>query len=249
MRVFLIISLLIMLAVDIGVAAQVEKYEIDTYSNYHQKDKYQSPTLQGPFIIGAKDAILWFLGFAERNDKAITALSTLGIFIFTVILAIATHQLRIIADRQIESQIQMERPWLIIDAAKVRRPDQPPPIANYWYVSFRWRNVGRAPAIVEECVVKIVALDELPAIPDYTKASPLVCNRTVRAGSTCMTGEVGPDPKSFFKNEKPLRIIIFGRLTYKSLSGATHYTGFAEEISTYLPCYGGYTNKAYQYET
>lgn len=112
MRLFLIISLLIVLAVDIGVAAHVEKYEIDTYANYHQKEQYQRTTLQGPFIIGTKNVILWFLDPAERNDKAITALSTFVIAVFTIVLAFATATLVRMAKLQEKTSKVHERAYI-----------------------------------------------------------------------------------------------------------------------------------------
>lgn len=171
MRLFLIISLLIALVADIGVAAYVEKYEIDTYANYHQKEQYQRAALEGPFIIGTKEVIFWFLDFAERNDKAITALSTFVIAVFTVVLAGATGILVKMANRQEDTTKTIERAYIRIshDAPGVRwvgTEDK-----KTFEVRVEIKNLGHTPATVSDVVICTKILEHgvpLPSIPPYT---------------------------------------------------------------------------------
>lgn len=174
MRLFLIISLLIILAVDIGVAARVEKYEIDTYANYHQKEQYQPTTLQGPFILGAKSLILWFLDFSNRNDRAITSLSTFVIAIFTIVLAFATGILVKMAGQQEMTSKTIERAY--VQMSHVSAPDNPglevTKATGKCVVHMSVKNYGNTPARVTRVFMTHRVLpdgQDLPDEPHYSK--------------------------------------------------------------------------------
>ncbi|HKA75486.1 MAG TPA: hypothetical protein VKD19_00110 [Pseudolabrys sp.] len=250
MRAILIAALSAILVLDIGYAFLVGKYEKNAHHESAKKNDEQRP-IEGPFIIGTKVALLHFLDFAERNESAITALSTLGIFAFTVILAIATYQLKGIGDRQVQALTDLERPWLFMEKARVERREGPPinpRLFNNWYISFYWRNVGRAPALIEECTVKIESTDMLPNIPDYANASQLICPSTVAKDIEFETNQIGPaDPKRT-KDGKAVNLTVYGRLTYKGLGGNLHHTGFAVDVSPHLPAFSTHAkNKKYEY--
>src|SRR5579871_3573134 len=68
----------------------------------------------------------------------------------TILLWLSTRKSSAIAERALTEQ---ERPWLFLETVQVTRR-KPPPDPNEWYIEFHWKNVGRMPAVVEECIVK-----------------------------------------------------------------------------------------------
>ena len=100
MRWFLAAALTAALILDVWFAGHIADQEIGSATKYHEIEKYQQHPIEGPFIVGARAGILSFLAFAENNEGAITAISTLAIAIFTVILAVATIGLWKAADQQ-----------------------------------------------------------------------------------------------------------------------------------------------------
>ena len=188
--------------------------------------------------------------FLEDHSGAITAIATAFIGFFTYILYKATSQLRAIAKRQAEALTDLERPWLFMEASRVERRDGAPidpQLPHNWYISFIWRNVGRTPAVIEDCVIKIEPTELLPEIPDYTNASELVCPSTVAKDDEFETSQVGPGEEKRTKDGKAICLTIYGRLTYKQLSGRVHHTGFALDVSPNLPAASGHRNKKYEY--
>ncbi len=100
MRWFLIVALTAALVLDIWFARHVADQEIGSATKYHAIEKYQEHPIEGPFIVGARDSLVAFIKFAEDNEGAVTALSTLFIALFTVVLAWATIGLWKAADQQ-----------------------------------------------------------------------------------------------------------------------------------------------------
>lgn len=139
-----------------------------------------------------------------------------------------------------------ERPWIFLERIKVTRRE-PPPIPNSWFIGFSLKNIGRTPAIIEDCIVRIEDIDTLPEFPSYENAFPLACNHTVAANIEFETSEIGKSPEGGMKNGKPINYVVFGRLTYKELNGKVHHTGFAVEVSPHLPAATGFRNKNYTY--
>ena len=90
MRWFLIAALTMVLVIDIWFARHAANEEIGSATKYNNVEKYQQRPIEGPFIVSARASMLWFSRFAEENEGAITALSTLAIAVFTVVLAWAT---------------------------------------------------------------------------------------------------------------------------------------------------------------
>jgi len=189
--------------------------------------------------------------FLETHNGGITALATLLMAIFTIQLAVATGELKDISARQIESADALERPWLIIEKVRVeRREGAPinPELYNNWYVSFFWRNVGRSPALIQECLFNIVPADELAEKPDYLSAGKLMCASSVAVGGEFETGQVGPGDQKRTKNGEAVQLTIYGRLTYKGLQGPRLYhTGFAINVSPHLPAQSSNPKQGYEY--
>lgn len=186
---------------------------------------------------------------------------TFGLFLATILLAVGTlglvwvayrqsrdtADLKEISSRQIASMENLERPWLFNYRVYVeRREGAPiqPNLANNWYISFHWINVGRAPAVIDECICRIQDKDTLPDIPDYTNGTNLNVPNTVAKDVTFETSKIGPG-QTRVKGGEPINFIVYGRLTYRELNGKVHQTGFAIEVSPHLPACNTY--KKYEY--
>lgn len=198
-------------------------------------------------------ALAWFEAFGqflENHAGAITATATVFIGYFTFTLYRATNQLKAIGEQQAEALMNLERPWLFMEAVRVERlegaPIQPA-IPNNWYISFRWRNVGRAPAVIEDCVIKIEPTDSLPDVPDYGNGSQLTCPATVAKDVEFETSQVGPGDEKRVRNGEVVNLTAYGRLTYRELGGVLHHTGFAMDVSPNLPAASTHRNKEYDY--
>ena len=107
--------------------------------------------------------------------------------------------------------------------------------------------MGRAPALIEDLVFRLVDIETLPPKPDYTGASPLVCQRTVPEGVDFEPTTFGPSPETAMKDGNPIRYVAFGRMTYRGLGGKQHHTGWALEVAPVGPFAGPYSNPEYEY--
>jgi hypothetical protein len=144
---------------------------------------------------------------------------------------------------------EVERPWLFIEGATISRREMPgeqPLIPNHWYISFRCKNVGRMPAVTEECIIKLVDKDEIASTPDYSGPFAFQVPRWVSQGDAFDTRKMGPAPPGM-KDGKPIMFIVYGRLTYRELNGKPHHTGFAVEVSPHMAAFSGHPNDAYDY--
>lgn len=102
MRWFLIAALIAVLIIDLGFAWRASDYEVSGTTKYQGEKDNQHRTLEGPFVLAVNQFVALVLDIADKYDRAITALSTLVIAVFTVILAWATAGLWKMADRQAE---------------------------------------------------------------------------------------------------------------------------------------------------
>jgi hypothetical protein len=118
----------------------------------------------------------------------------------------------------------------------MREPDTIPRLPNNWFIKLKLRNVGRMPALVEECIFK--RKDTLPPTPDYSKSGGLTCPGTIAANETGDTGTVSPGPG--YEGQ----LVFYGRITYKELSGRLHHTGFAFEVAPHMPAFIRHANDA-----
>lgn len=185
----------------------------------------------------------------ERNRKTSIETWTIGTSIVTAfILLIQTFVFGRQATRlkqTVESIEKTERPYLFVEKVRVRRRD-PPSVPNSWYISFQFRNVGRMPAIVKECIVRIEDRDNISEIPDYAKAVQLTCKETVASNKAFTTSEIGPAPEIRVKNgDDPVLFVVFGKITYTELTGKTHHTGFAVEVSPHIPAFSNFNKEGY----
>ena len=107
------------------------------------------PFLYGPPPRVADSPFDWGLIF-----NGIVALFTAVLSLSTIGLWTATARSAKIAEKALT---ELDRPWLVLEAAKVTRRD-PPTVPNNWYICFKWKNVSRSPAIITNNIVKFVDL-------------------------------------------------------------------------------------------
>ncbi len=107
-----------------------------------------------------------------------------------------------------------ERPWLFLESASVRMrdPRTATVVQNNWFIKLHFKNVGRSPAIVTDCIFKIAELSTLSVHPDYSGAMQLAVQRTISVGESVDTDEVGPAPTA--ANRQGAQLVFFGKLTY-----------------------------------
>lgn len=133
-----------------------------------------------PFGEAAADSNL-LLRFWSWSTHDAVAVYTLILSVSTIALWAATRRSAQIAERALS---EVERPWLFVQGATVTRRDMPPvPLTpNFWYISFKCKNVGRSPAVMQECIIKLDDKDLLPPTPDYSNAPPFATQRWVSPG-------------------------------------------------------------------
>jgi hypothetical protein len=141
-------------------------------------------------------------------------------------------------------EMRRERPWLFFLGATVRRRSAPD-IPNDWFIKLRWKNVGRSPAMIERCEFKLTDKNVIPAEPDYSQSFDLTTPAMAAQDTEFETSEVGPRPQA--AGDTPIQYVFFGRLTYRSLEGTLHHTGFAVEVSPNISAFVAHNNKAYDY--
>jgi len=215
-----------------------------------------------------------YLGVNDESTKIGTderiAVYTWWLAIFTGVLAVSTVGLWIVTWRSARSQsldmqrslrianrqartaertlIELERPWVFLQGATIRRRDLPGTgiTPNYFWVKLRWKNIGRAPALIEECLFQFVYMDQLPPEPIYRKEAGFSCPSSVTVDGEIDTNEVGPP-----SGENKI-YVLYGRLAYKELNGTIRHTGYAIEISPHMTAfspYGGDNEDKYVYYT
>jgi len=101
--------------------------------------------------------------------------------------------------------------------------------------------------MVERCEFKLIDKSIAPSQPDYSNSADLSAPAMVAQDTKFETTEVGPGPTAGMRNGQPVQLVFFGRLTYKDLSGNTHHTGFAIEVSPHIAAFIPHHNKAYDY--
>jgi hypothetical protein len=181
----------------------------------------------------------------RETDEAL-ARYTKYLFYATTALAISTVGLLILGRNQMRdnksaitaaqrsaaaaerSVTGLDRPWMI---ASLEPPRTDMGKGDSWNVKFKFRNVGRMPALIKGCQVNIVRLDELPAKPEYDGRGGLkglsVTPELVLVGDECETSFVGPAPEMIPKDNREA-LVVYGELTYEGLDKtADHHTGIA----------------------
>ena len=159
----------------------------------------------------------------------------------TEIAAAAAMKSADIAERSLS---ELERPWLFLEGAVVKIRDESKP--NSWVVIYNWSNVGRSPAIIQKSIAIVANKKILEPMPDYRKmANNLAFRKTLPAGKSAFTAEIGLDPTEWDSEQK----IAYGFIEYKGMGGAIYTSGFALEISINEEKFSLYANENYTYYT
>ena len=174
---------------------------------------------------------------------SVVALFTAVLGVSTILLWKATKRSAEIAGRGLSEH---ERPWLFLQGAAIARRELPRQtiVPNNFFIRLKWKNVGRSPAVIEECSFKFEDTNKVGIEPDYLDAGHLNTNSTVSVGEEFETNAVGPAPSPA---NADIQYIMFGRLTYREINGRRHHTGFALNISPHIAAFSRYSETAYDY--
>lgn len=139
----------------------------------------------------------------------------------------------------------LERPWIFLDGVRMRSRDQNnlgPRIPNNVWLSLRFKNNGRSPALITGIAVHLERTTDLPEVPDYARCNAtLVCPASLAADKEFETSEIGPAPG------EDVQMTLWGRLTYSDVAGVEHHTGFAIDFSQWMPASSTNGNRAYDH--
>jgi hypothetical protein len=123
-------------------------------------------------------------------------------------------------------------------------------VPNYFWISFVFRNVGRAPALISEVFVILADKKTIADTPDYSGYRiQLTAPATLAVAGDFETGAFGPPAQPGVKPDDVTFHVIFGQMVYKELNGAEHKTGFSVEVSPHMAAVSSHPNPAYDYFT
>jgi hypothetical protein len=189
--------------------------------------------------------LLRFWDWTTHNPVAfytsVVALFAAVLGVSTILLRRATRHSGKVAERGLS-----ERPWLFLQGATIARRELPGQkgVPNNFSVHLKWKNVGRSPAIIEECSFKFEDINKVGEEPDYSGAGQLNTSSPMSVSQEFETNAVSPAPTGANANTQ---YIMFGRLTYAELNGRQHHTGFALHISPHIAAFSRYGEAAYDY--
>lgn len=140
---------------------------------------------------------------------------------------------------------QLERPWIFLEGVRMRSRAQNnlgPRVPNNVWLSLKFKNNGRSPALITGIAVHLERTIDLPEVPDYARCNAtLVCPASLAADNEFETSEIGPAPGD------DVQMTLWGRLTYSNVAGVEHPTGFAIDFSQWLPASSTNKNRAYDH--
>jgi len=169
----------------------------------------------------------------------LNTLASLCIAIATGTLWWSTRNLWKASQIQIKAATGSERPWLFPVATKVPPRGEKVATNNQWYISVTVKNLGRMPALIKECKVKIAEKSTLPPAPDFADAMDIGGPYSVEAQGTFDTRPIGPGKPS------DDQLVFYGRITYAELNGEKHTLRFAFEVWKLGMASVHYNNDAY----
>ena len=200
------------------------------------------------------------------------AVGTTWLAFFTCLLVLVTsgqlymfwHQLRLTRDAVKDGSLaanaavksanaataaltELERPWIFVQGTHIRRRDEygNDLTPNNFFISFLCKNVGRAPATIEECIIKFTNKSSISELPDYADAILIQCPEHASVGDDFETHPIGPTPETGIDPNMATTYVAFGRLIYKELNGRSHTSRFAVEISPMMAACSTYGGDAY----
>jgi hypothetical protein len=187
--------------------------------------------------------------YIHNYHEDINALSTFLIMVLTILLSVFNASLvrstKMAAVAAQKGLTELERPWIFLEGSTITRRDGKPAssVPNNWYISLRFKNVRRMPAIIDRCLFEIRPKAELPDKPVYSGQPGLGTPVSLDSGESFDTQKVG---QSIHEN---VPLVFYGRIDYTELNGKTHETGFALEVSPNIAACMALGNKAYGYYT
>src|SRR5216684_9378641 len=114
----------------------------------------------------------------KTTDWLLVALNFL-LVVSTGLLWRANNRSAKIAERALTG---LERPWLFLEGTTISRRDLPGQqlIPNNWFIKLHWKNVGRAPALIEDCLFQIVPKASIPMSRFTINEAELVAREPLR---------------------------------------------------------------------
>ena len=132
-------------------------------------------------------------------------------------MASAANKSADIAERAL---IEHQRPWIFRDIVTVNWRDRPGHKINDWYISLKWKNIGRSPAMIIQFQFGITDIDLLPETPDYSKCDPLGVVLSLAESADFDTHEVGP-AQGIKDDGSVIQYVFWGRLIYAEMNGSS----------------------------
>jgi hypothetical protein len=180
----------------------------------------------------------WWRKFScdiRATDFAI-ALLTLILSSVTALLWWSTHKLWLAGERQIAALKDNERPWIVVESYILAKYENITEATSGFLVDLQLINLGRAPAIIDECLLCFSRISDLPLDkPDYSRGIRVFVKHTCASGEMIRSRSgIGPSPDigvAFIDGGVPYtRWAVYGRITYREMHGDEHHTGFAVEV-------------------
>jgi hypothetical protein len=269
-RWFLIAALIAVLVLDIWFARHAANEEIGSATKYNNVEKHKQHSLEGPFIVGARDIFIGFTKFAEDNEGAITALSTLAIAIFTVVLAAATIGLWRAADQQKADMRESLRiasesaKAALIQANTMMSAErgygkmshcQPLDLGNTVNtVQFKMeiRNWGRTPIQVTRLLLSVHVLDAsepLPKDPPYRDSDQMVTHAFLVSQEPFFFWVNASSGEHFREVQNGTKILyLIGYVDYSDKFGIKHQGGYGRQYSPNASGLVFITQEGYNYD-
>jgi hypothetical protein len=141
------------------------------------------------------------------------------------------------ADVAERSLTEHQRPWIFLDVVTVNWRDRlgdDDHRVNDWWISLKWKNVGRSPAMIRQFQFAITDADSLPAEPDYTRCQPDGVAPSLPEGKEFDTRQVGPS-QGVKPDGSVIQYVFWGRLLYSEMNRKEHASGFALRVGTHFP--------------
>jgi hypothetical protein len=153
------------------------------------------------------------------------------------------------ADMAERTLTEHERPWLFRNQIRIQDGVLSRVLGiNSYFVFLIWKNVGRAPALIEGFEWNFIDENCLPDVPDYTGARREGTPSGLPEGESFETQGRGP-PNSPSPDGGLITYVFFGRLFYKDMGGHSHVSGYAIRISPYGAVVLEAGGQAYNYYT
>lgn len=187
-----------------------------------------------------------FCDWAVFHPSSAQAISAIVVAIFTVALTLTSVLQWWAARRSSDVLLALERPLIALRMFELegRNSELGGDTAN-WFITLRFKNVGKSAAFFEDFSVNIVEKNSLGKKPVYTgEFSKLGLPFVIEAGQ-----EFTPTPEKFGPGGRKGTFVVVGRITYKDVAGVSHKTGFAVEVASYMPAGGPYGGSEYNYHT